>query len=151
MSHGLPQGPVGVSAIEVKVRPPRLLRYEWMIVSALVVAGLGLGFAGARGSSWGRMNDSLELLYPHFPGAADAGTPWTMMVARFLLPLLALYATVRFVVSFYSQRVRLMRLRRLRGHTVVFGLTDAGLRAALTSARDGGRVVAVDSDGLADA
>jgi hypothetical protein len=106
---------------------------------------------GSAGSVWGRTSDGLELLYPHFPPAATAGTAWQMMVARVLLPMVALYATVRFVVSFYSQRVRLLRLRRLDGHAVVCGLYDPGLRAALTMAAGGAQVVAIDEDGLGQA
>lgn len=71
-----------------------------------------------------------------------------MMTARVLLPVVALYATLRFVVSFYTQRLRLLRLRRLDGHSVVCGLSEAGRRAALALAEAGRQVVVVDEDGL---
>jgi len=150
MNHGLPSGRPGVG-LEVKVRPSWWARYEWVGVTSLVVGGLLLAVWGSSGSAWGRTSDGLELLYPHFPPAAAPGTSWQMMVARVLLPLVALYATVRFVVSFYSQRVRLLRLRRLDGHSVVCGLSDPGVRAALTMAAGGAQVVAIDGDGLSQA
>src|SRR5260221_7289388 len=150
MNHGLPSGRPEVG-LEIKVRPSRWARYEWVVVTAVVASGMLLAVWGSAGSAWGRTSDGLELLYPHFPPAAAAGTAWQMMVARVLLPLVALYATVRFVVSFYSQRVRLLRLRRLDGHAVVCGLSDPGVRAALTMAAGGAQVVAIDGDGLSQA
>src|ERR1700730_16744680 len=122
------------------------MRYEWLALSVAGVGGVALAVIGSAGSGWARLSTALELLYPHFPGAAPPGTPWTVMVARVILPLIALYATVRFLVSFYSTRIRLARLRRARGHAVVYGLSAAGLRAARTLAAPHKRVIAVEHD-----
>jgi len=81
-----------------------------MALTLMVAAGLALALWGGKGSAWARTSDGLELLYPHFPPAAEPGTSWQMMIARVLLPVVALYATLRFVVSFYTQRLRLFRL-----------------------------------------
>jgi hypothetical protein len=134
--------------LEVRVRQPGWARYEWMALTVMVAAGLALALWGGKGSAWARTSDGLELLYPHFPPAAEPGTSWQMMTARVLLPVVALYATLRFVVSFYTQRLRLFRLRRLAGHSVVCGLSEAGRRAALALAEAGRQVVVVDEDGL---
>ncbi len=142
MSHSGRQG------MDVKARVPGWAKYEWVALTGVVVLGMGLAVWGGAGSAWARTSDGLELLYPHFPPAASAGTSSQMMVARVLLPLVALYATVRFVVSFYAQRLRLFRLRRLDGHSVVCGLSESGRRAALTMCRDGAQVVVVDEDSL---
>ena len=128
------------------VEPRVVKRYEWLALSILTIAGIVLGAIGSRGSAWGRVSDSLELLYPHFPGAARPDTPWELMVARVLLPLIAAYATVRFVFSFYSTRLRLFALRHRTGHAVVYGLSAAGLRAGLTLVGAGHRVVAVEQE-----
>lgn len=140
--------PSGRHGLEVKVRRRRWMTYEWVALTLVVVTGLALALWGGRGSFWARTSDGLELIYPHFPPAAEPGTSWQMMIARVLLPVVALYATLRFVVSFYTQRLRLLRLRRLAGHSVVCGLTDAGRRATLTLARGDAQVVAIDEDGL---
>ena len=116
------------------------------MLSVAGLAGVVLAVVGGAGSGWARLSNALELLYPHFPGAAPPGTSWMLMVARVLLPLIALYATVRFLVSFYSTRIRLARLRRARGHAVVYGLSAAGLRAARTLAASHKRVIAVERE-----
>src|SRR6476661_8671242 len=115
--------PSGHHGLEVKVRRRRWMTYEWVALTLVVVTGLALALWGGRGSFWARTSDGLELIYPHFPPAAEPGTSSQMMIARVLLPVVALYATLRFVVSFYTQRLRLLRLRRLAGHSVVCGLT----------------------------
>jgi hypothetical protein len=127
--------------------PSRGLRvHEWELLSLVALAGVMLAVAGATGGAWQRVSVALELLYPHFPGPAAPGTAWPLLVARFLLPLVATYATLRFLTSFYAQRLWRLRVRRLRGHAVVYGLSDAGLRAVRTFARERRRVVAIRGD-----
>ena len=94
------------------VPPRKAMRYEWLALSLAGVGGVALAVIGGAGSGWARLSNALELLYPHFPGAAAPGTSWEVMVARVILPLIALYATVRFLVSFYSTRIRLARRPR---------------------------------------
>jgi hypothetical protein len=89
---------------------------------------------------------SIQLLPMQYAGF-DERVPWTLQVARFLLPALAIYAAVKAVAALYVEQVRALGLRFLwRNHVVVCGLGERGL-AIVRRLREAGRsVVAIELD-----
>lgn len=73
--------------------------------------------------------------------------PWAMEVARFLAPALLGYAVFRGVMAVFRSQFELAGIRLLtRGHVVVAGLGEMGLRLAAAFRSQGFRVIAIEVD-----
>ncbi len=73
--------------------------------------------------------------------------PWAMEVARFLAPALLGYAVFRGVMAVFRSQFQLAGIRLLtRGHVVVAGLGETGLRLAADFRSHGFRVIAIEID-----
>jgi voltage-gated potassium channel Kch len=128
-----------------------------MVLGALLVLGLVLGFVGflqydPRGQEWPTgahlVTESayrtLQLI--RLGGAPPEPMPWTLEVARFLLPLVAAYSVLTAFLVIFWDRAQQLRLPFWRGHTVVVGLGDKGTAFARSVRAGGARVVAIERD-----
>ena len=79
-------------------------------------------------------------------GALRYAIPWELEVARHFLPILAVYATVAALLLAFSGRTLRLRLRLMRGHVVICGLGDKGLRLARGFHSLGARTVVIERD-----
>lgn len=140
----------------VAPRPASILR---LLFIAIGVASLVLGYVGldtytasAAHRSFGRSPSDLiyydlELFLLQSTPIAQGG-PLTLplAIARFSAPSVALYAVTDFVVAISARRVRLVWLRRSRGHAVVFGRTRSAAVVVERLRASGMRVLAVNPD-----
>jgi hypothetical protein len=85
-------------------------------------------------------------LLPMESGARPHAVPWELQISRYFLPILGVYATVAaLVIAFWGRTLRL-RLRMTRGHVVICGLGDKGLRLARGFHSMGAQTVVVERD-----
>lgn len=127
---------------------------RWPLVAALFAGGLVLGTWGfdrymeLTGQPSSTLDDfmlSLQLIVLQ-SGAVPPPIPWQLEVARFLVPLVAAYATLSAVAVVFSAQVTEFRARRSSDHVVVCGLGRLGAPLAKAFRRAGHRVVAVESE-----
>ena len=71
---------------------------------------------------------------------------WQLQIARWLGPLVAAAALLEGFAALSRRRADAFRARRTRGHTVVLGLGDRGIRIATALAAAGRDVAAVEID-----
>lgn len=93
---------------------------------------------------------TLQLLVFHSPHL-EGPIPFALHLARYAGVLLFFAAGVVALVKLFRGELRLLRLRRQRGHVVICGLGDLGLRLALDGVRRGRFVVAIERQGRAGA
>jgi len=119
-----------------------------------VVAGIGFALAiiGGRGGFGNRLQDALALFPSGFPSAAAReGRSTVFIVAMYLAPVVALWVTAGVVVALYSRHWNEFRACRRRGHAIVCGLGEKGLRSARALIGEGFKVTGIDLDGTSDA
>ncbi len=143
-------------AIRRKTLDPFWRNWEWPLVAGLWLAGLILGYIGfARYSAavgdhagfWGHLYRDLQLIVLQSGDVAvPGGLPWTLNLARFLVPAVAGYAAIQALLAVFREQWHLVGLRRVKDHAVVCGLGERGLRLARNFLDRGYLVVAVDND-----
>lgn len=79
------------------------------------------------------------------PLSAGGRVPWELQIARFSAPSVALYTLVEFAAAIFATRIHRTRLRRARGHTVVYGSARAAKVLADRLRANGSRVIVVES------
>jgi len=130
-------------------------RWHWWAILALAAAALALGAAGfsryyalqgeAR-SGWHILYVTLQL-FTLESGPVPGPVPWELNAARFLAPIVPAWAVVRTLLLLFGARLRLLRVRRLRDHTVVCGLGRKGRELVRDFHALGERVVVLERDG----
>ena len=133
-----------------KLRP-----YRWLIVGALWVLGLTLGFVGwMQVQAEGAPETFDYLVYFTLQLVTlDSGSeitgpnaPILLRVARFLLPAIAAYTTIRVLFVTFRERMQWLSLMRIRNHTVICGLGRKALYLARSFRESGHRVVVIEDD-----
>lgn len=137
----------------VPARPSRVAP-AWVlaILAFVVVIALGtIGFTrhqevgGAVDPLTTRIYLALQLFV--LEGGAVAGpVPWELDVARVAAPAVAAWAVVLVVASLFREELEVLRVRALRGHTVVVGLGRRSRAVVDALAGRGARVVVVEQD-----
>jgi hypothetical protein len=139
---------MSTAPVRRKVRP-WLNGHGWLLIGALWVGAVVLGYLGFRALEGGRSFwDTLYLslqLFPLQSGAVPPPVPWQLEVARFLAPAVLAATAVGAVLALLHEQLESLSVRRLRGHVVVCGLGERGLLLAKALSRDH-RVVAIDDD-----
>ena len=131
-----------------------LARYQWLLLSLLGLVGVVFGYVGyATLYHHARPPASpVDLLYLIVQLAwfnsysGPGGLPWTLEVARFLVPAVVLFAAVRGLLVLFYEQVEELRVGRFRGHTIVCGLGRKGLFIARQLCEQGEDVVVVERD-----
>jgi voltage-gated potassium channel Kch len=128
--------------------------WSWLVITALAAAAYGLAVAYGpdvlsdgrvvQGSLGHNLVDALKLFPSGFPGVV-AG-PWQYVLARQLAAVVSLIVTLRVIVALFSNRFSELVARFRRGHAVVCGLGETGLRSTRAFRAAGYRVTAVDID-----
>jgi hypothetical protein len=101
--------------------------------------------AGALDPPTNRLYLALQLFV--LEGGSLAGpVPWQLEVARVAAPVLAGYAILRLVAIMFREQVGRIRMRALRGHTVLAGLGRKGTLLAHALLERGEDVVVIEID-----
>ena len=133
-----------------KLRP-----YRWLIVGALWALGLALGMIGwMQVSGEGAPQTLDDLLYftlqlvtlESGANITGADAPWMLRVARYLLPMVAAYTTIRVLFVTFRERMQWLSLVRIRNHTVICGLGRKALYLTRSFRQSGHRVVVIEDD-----
>jgi voltage-gated potassium channel Kch len=131
----------------------RLLPPRWFMLSSLFVAGLGLSLWGARRDDIG-WSDALYLTvqmvfanvsFPVPPPSAE--TNWQFQVSRLVLPGVAAWAAIGFVLRLAGQHLWYLQLRFLRQPHVVFLGADrvaSAIGSRLHRLNTSQKIIAVD-------
>ncbi len=133
-------------------RPTRreLRSWAWAALTALAASAYGLAVAYGSGSLPHRMLDALKLFPSGFPGY-DPTVSWQYLLARYLVAVVSLFVTLRVLVLLLSERFDQVAARLRRGHAVVCGLGEKGLRSTRAFRNAGLRVTCIDLDPTGDA
>ena len=129
---------------------PRLRRYGWLLIGALWVVAVVLGYLGFQagpggsGSFWDKLYLALQL-FPLQSGAVPPPVPWQLEVARLLAPAVLAATAVGAVLEALHDELQSLAVWRLHGHVVVCGLGERGLLLAKAFGRDY-PVVAIEGD-----
>jgi hypothetical protein len=127
---------------------------EWPLVGAVWVLGLILGFvgfnkyglgAGMSATFWDVLYRALQLIVLQ-SGDVPGPLPWQLEAARFVMPAVAGYAAIQALLTIFREQWHLFGLRFVRGHAVVCGLGERGLRLTQDLLDHGYRVVVVEKD-----
>lgn len=128
--------------------------YQWLALGVLWIGFLGLGTVGfARYAEahqqnmtiWDHLYRSLQLI-PMNSGALDGIIPWELEAARFFIPLLTAATAIKAFTALFRSQVQLARLRRMRGHVVICGLSKKGVRLVRGFRALGEQVVVIERD-----
>jgi len=126
----------------------------WVLIGCAWLVAYWLGYAGfARfAANTGQQLTQWDLLYltlqliPMNSGAVVGPVVWELNAARFLIPLLTAFTAIQAFAVLFQQQTNLVRLRLIRDHYVICGLSHKGLLLA-TGFRDRrNRVVIIEKD-----
>jgi hypothetical protein len=131
--------------------------HQWSILAVLFIVSLLLGYVGfakyyeiyatEKPHAVGDLVYYAMQLIPMVSGGLPNTVPWELEVARHVLPLIAGYAlVVAVIVAFWGGAERL-RVRLMRGHVVICGLGDKGVRLSRSFKDRGVQVVVIENDG----
>jgi voltage-gated potassium channel Kch len=119
--------------------------WVWFVLLGLVLASYALAVAYYHSTSMLRsFVDSLKIFPSGFPGV-DTDQPWEYNFARYLAALVFLLASFRLLALAFADRLAEARAIRRRGHVVVCGLGDSGLRSVRAYRADGAKVTSLES------
>src|SRR5262245_39386106 len=129
-------------------------RLYWSALLACGVIGAGLGFYGWIGVLADKHGTLLFADYVFagfltiqmFPGESTAiDIPrgnYPLLISAVIAPVTTFGALLRIVLEVFATRIERWRVRALRGHTVICGLTSHGLAFALSEIAARRRVAA---------
>jgi voltage-gated potassium channel Kch len=101
---------------------------SWFFLAACVAAAYGLAVAYDDAPLGRSLVDSLKIFPSGFPGY-DGSKPWQYNFARHLAAAVFLIGSLRLLAAVFSERLSEFRAWTRRGHAVVCGLGDTGLRS----------------------
>lgn len=127
---------------------------QWYWLGSLGIVLFVLGIAGfERYAAWHNLTasiwDSIYLTFQLIPmnsGGVTPPIPLELNLARFFIPLLAAVTAIKAFLRIFQEQVRMLRLRRLRDHIVICGLSRKGFLLAQQFHQNGDEVVVVERD-----
>jgi len=144
-----------------KARPSlwkRLIRwsgnYKWPIIILLWIVAIILGYVGhsryfaeigESPSIAERLYRTIQLFSLETTISGTAG--WELQVARYMMPILAVYTGIQALASIFREQFQLFRLRFLKDHIIICGLGRKGLLLSREFREQGERVVVIEQDG----
>lgn len=146
-------GPEGGRALRFRAaRAPWWQTWSWLFLTLVAVTAFLLAVLGGRHGLGNRLGDALALFPSGFPSAGSrSGRSVAFVVAMYMAPIVALWVTASVVVALYARHWTELRARRRRGHAVVCGLGEKGLRSARALLAEGFKVTGIDLNGTGDA
>jgi hypothetical protein len=132
--------------------------YKWEMIGVFWVMAIALGYIGFSNysSATGQAHTLWDSLYRTLQlfglRAGDVSGPvnWQLQVARFLAPAVAIWTALVALAVILRDQLLLLRLRRMRNHTVICGLGRKGLLLAESFLENGEQVVVIERDGNND-
>jgi len=136
---------------------PRSLRrlfhaLEWPLLLALTVLAVSLGFWGFRqhSTSAGETRSAVDCFYLTLQlfvlesGAVSGAVPWALQIARFLAPLVTVYAAGKALAVVFRGQLQQLRHRFRKGHVVICGAGRKGVLLTKAFVRRGDSVVVLE-------
>ena len=129
-------------------------RYRWLVIGCAWLGALFLGYIGfsryavlmgESSTPWDRIYLTLQLI-PLNSGALPGSVGWELNVARLLIPLLTALTAVEAFALLFQQQFDQVRLRFLRNHIVICGLSHKGYLLTCGFRENGYRVVVIEKD-----
>jgi hypothetical protein len=136
-------------------RRSRKRRLQWTAVAVLAGTALVLGLVGFHAYFENRNENrapmdllylTLQLFVLESGSEAHGAVPLTLQVARFIAPVVPVWAAVLGLASVFRERLNTFLLRFAKNHTVVCGLGRRGFEIASDFCDAGDRVVVIESD-----
>ncbi len=124
------------------------------LLGILWVAGIILGVIGFSQSAaihnraitfWDALFQTIQLISLN-SGAVEGPVPLTLQLARFMIPILTAAAAINALLGIFRQEVDVFRLRFLRRHVIVCGLSRKGALLAESLRARGDPVVVIELD-----
>ena len=124
-----------------------LLGLAWGVAIILGVTGFTRYAAGHNlsYSLWDKLYLVIQLI-PLNSGALPPRIPLALNLARFLIPLLAGATVIKAAWELFRQQIWEARLKRLRGHVIICGLSRKGMLLANRFREQGEQVVVIEKD-----
>jgi hypothetical protein len=149
--------------MDSKSSKPRRLRrlfhaLEWPLLLALTVLAVTLGFWGFRqhSASIGETRSAIDCFYLTLQlfvlesGAVSGAVPWALQIARFLAPLVAVYAAGKALAVVFREQLQQLRYRFRKGHVVICGAGRKGVLLTKAFVQRGDSVVVLEKSEGAD-
>lgn len=101
------------------------------------------GVRWQKDTLWNNAFRTMQLLTTQFPGNLAAELPWQLQIARFAMPIFAIWFTLTAVLRRFNRPVLAWLTGLRHGHIVLFGDTLLNVALARAYRRMGRRVVAI--------
>jgi hypothetical protein len=124
------------------------------LLGILWVAGIILGVIGFSQSAaihahpitfWDALFQTIQLVSLN-SGAVEDPVPLALELARFMIPILTAAAAINALLGIFRQEVDVFRLRFIRNHVIVCGLSRKGAQLAESLRARGEAVVVIELD-----
>ncbi len=124
------------------------------LLGILWLAGIVLGVIGFSQSAaahnrvitfWDALFQTLQLISLN-SGAVESPVPLALQLARFMIPILTAAAAINALLGIFRQEVDVFRLRFLRNHVIICGLSRKGALLAESLSTRGENVVIIELD-----
>jgi len=122
----------------------------YLFCGALIVFALGVigyTFGACQLPVGDRFLEALKL-FLRAESPTTCAAPWSLVFARYaapyIVPFVALFATIRLAVTNLRYDLRVARARYRRGHFIVCGLGDTGMQIVENLRHAGKEVIAID-------
>jgi hypothetical protein len=133
---------------------PRWREYQWVVIGGIWLGVLYLGYVGftKHAAAQGESPSPSDILYltlqliPMNSGAVSGPVSWELEAARLLIPALAAYTLIRGLALLFREQVQLARLRFIRDHVVICGLSRKGFLLAKGFRERGDKVVIIERE-----
>ncbi|MGA1793865.1 MAG: potassium channel family protein [Thermoplasmatota archaeon] len=129
----------------------RIKENKWLIILMFAAIGSILGWIGYykmyHDDGWTIFDITYVVMRLYLINLNEYGVPipWELQVGRFILPLVSSYAVVLIVLKLFSEKIKLMKIKRWRNHVVICGLGDKGYLLARDLVKKN-KVVVIEKD-----
>jgi len=130
---------------------PRWVDVRWLVIGALCILTLLLGYAGFLKYFGGKRRTTLDLFYYMLQlftieqGETVGNVPWELQVARVMAPILAAYTAISGLYAIFREQIMLISSQWYKDHVIVCGL---GLKGTLIAddMYPNHKVIAIEKD-----
>ncbi len=130
------------------------LAIKWPLVIGLWLFAFILGIIGFSkvSTSTGDGSTVYDFFYRSMQlivlqsGDVGVRVPWELETARFLMPVLAAYATIQALLAIFNRQWQLLKVQFFKNHVVICGLGERGLRLTQAFSENAYRVIIIEED-----
>ncbi|MBN1567641.1 MAG: NAD-binding protein [Acidobacteria bacterium] len=128
--------------------------WQWPAIGILTAVALVLGYIGFWKNAASRLEvrRPLDILYVTFQlfimesGNVPGPVSWELEIARLLAPVVPAWTVVIAAAILFRDQIQRFRMRWLRDHVVICGLSRSDLELARDARSNGRRVVVIEID-----